>query len=141
LRPVTPEDYDFLYALHKATIGDYVAATWGRWDEAFQQEHFHRHFNPAIRQMIVVAGQPAGVLALEERPDELYLALIELAPAFQNQGLGGEIISTVMRSAAAQGRPVALQVLKVNPARALYERLGFRLREETPTHYSLIWQP
>jgi hypothetical protein len=31
--------------------------------------------------------------------------------------------------------PVKLRVLKVNPARRLYERLGFIHKGETPTHY------
>ena len=31
--------------------------------------------------------------------------------------------------------PVELQVLKVNPARRLYGRLGFQVTGETETHY------
>jgi ribosomal protein S18 acetylase RimI-like enzyme len=33
---------------------------------------------------------------------------------------------------------VTLQVLKVNPARRLYERLGFRVTGETPTHFLML---
>ncbi len=36
--------------------------------------------------------------------------------------------------ARAEGVPVALQVLKVNPARHLYERLGFSVVGETAMH-------
>ena len=32
LRPARPADSEFCYQLHKAAMGDYVAAIWG-WDE------------------------------------------------------------------------------------------------------------
>lgn len=46
-----------------------------------------------------------------------------------------------MNAASARGLPTRLQVLKVNPARSLYERLGFELVEETQTHYVMQFQP
>ena len=35
----------------------------------------------------------------------------------------------------------AITVLKVNPARRLYERLGFAIVGETETHYLMRWRP
>ena len=40
LRPATEEDSEFLCELKRATLRDYVALTWGRWDEAEQRERF-----------------------------------------------------------------------------------------------------
>lgn len=45
----------------------------------------------------------------------------------------------VIREAGA--RPVWLQVLKVNPARALYERLGFRVVGQSDTHWHMLREP
>jgi ribosomal protein S18 acetylase RimI-like enzyme len=141
LRPAKAEDYDFLYQLHKAAIGDYVAATWGPWDDDAQQARFRERFAATPRQVVMVAGRKAGVLELVERPDELFLGLIEVLPAYQGQGLGTAIIRSVQRSAAAQGRPVGLRVLRVNPAQRLYRRLGFQIVEENETHLTMRWQP
>jgi hypothetical protein len=39
------------------------------------------------------------------------------------------------------GTPATLYVLKVNPSRRLFERLGFRVIEETPTSYLMRAEP
>ena len=45
LRPAEPADSEFCFQLHKAAMGDYVAAIWG-WDEQRQREYHARSFNP-----------------------------------------------------------------------------------------------
>jgi hypothetical protein len=40
--------------------------------------------------------------------------------------------------ADADGLPVAPQGIKINPARRLYERHGFRATGETDTHYLMV---
>ncbi len=134
LRPATDRDVAFLYALHRATMRDYVARTWG-WDEAFQRAHFAAHFDPARIEIVVVEGADAGMLAVERRAGELHLANVRIAPEYQGRGLGTAILAAVRAEAARAGLPVTLQVLKVNPARRLYERCGFRVSGETATHY------
>jgi GNAT superfamily N-acetyltransferase len=68
------------------------------------------------------------VLVVEERPDELYLGLLELLPAWQNRGLGTDILRWLLALAAGTGRSLTLQVLRANPrAAALYEREGLRV--------------
>ncbi|CUS02269.2 conserved protein of unknown function [Candidatus Promineifilum breve] len=127
LRPATEADYDFLYALHCAAIREYVEPIWG-WHEEWQAEYFRRKFNPNGRRVIEVEGHDAGVLVIEERPDELYLALIELLPGYQGRGIGTMIVTSLLDQAQNRGMPVTLDVLETNqPARRLYERLGFRL--------------
>lgn len=131
LRQATEDDFDFLYALHVSTIREAVVATWGPWDEGFQRKWFEDHWDPRPQQVIVVEGQDVGVLKLERYQDELFLALIEVAPAWQGRGLGTAVIRDVQAQAREAGVPVTLQVLKGNPrARQLYERLGFEVVEE-----------
>ena len=63
------------------------------------------------------------------------MAIIEISPDYQRRGIGTILMHDLLRKAAARGISVTLQVLKVNPARVLYERLGFELTGETGTHY------
>ena len=70
-----------------------------------------------------------------------FLAAIVIAPAHQRQGIGGRLVASVCHDADALGMPVDLQVLKVNPAIRLYQRLGFVLTGETATHYTLRHEP
>lgn len=140
LRQATEDDYDFLYALHVATIREAVEATWGRWDEGFQRRWFEDHWDPGPRRIIVVQGQDVGILQVEWYEDELFLALIEVAPDWQGQGLGSAVIRDVQAQAQDAGLPLRLQVLKGNPkARRLYERLGFVVVEEKEERVVMRW--
>ena len=125
LRPATAADYDFLYDLHRQAMRAYVEATWG-WVEAWQAEYFRKKFDPANRQVIQVNGRDAGVLVVEDRDDYRYLALIELLPAYQGQGVGTALVQNLQQQARDQQMRLVLHVLKANTrARRLYEALGF----------------
>jgi ribosomal protein S18 acetylase RimI-like enzyme len=137
LRPATPADYSFLYALHVATMKPYVTQVWG-WDEQLQAERFRQHFAPSRLRLVVVDEQPIGVLEVEERPSELFLANLRILPRFQRRGWGTCILRGLLRQAQEASVPLTLQVLKINQgARRLYERLGLRVLQETPTHYRM----
>lgn len=134
LRPAKTTDFDFLYNLKVACLKEYVTATWG-WDEEFQRAHFARHFDLNHNQIITVNNHDVGQLQVEYRPDEVFLAGLYILPGYQRRGLGTAVIRELLRE--ADQRPVQLQVLKVNPARHLYERLGFHVTGETDTHYQM----
>ena len=138
LRQATHDDYDFLYQLHVAAMREYVEATWG-WQEEWQEEYFARKFDPENRQIIQIEDQDAGVIALEQRVEELYIALIEILPTFQRRGVGTSIVRQIINTAHSDGLPVILHVLKTNtPARRLYERLGFAIVQDEGIRYKMI---
>jgi ribosomal protein S18 acetylase RimI-like enzyme len=130
LRPATNEDYDFLFSLHRETLKDYVDATWG-WEENWQQEYFREHFTPAEIDIIQFKGEDIGCLSVRDEGDHLFLAYIAVLPNFQRQGIGTRLIKGVMDEAEEKAVPVTLRVLRVNPARALYEHLGFEVVKMT----------
>ncbi|HEX8564471.1 MAG TPA: GNAT family N-acetyltransferase [Pyrinomonadaceae bacterium] len=133
LRQIETSDFDFLWRLHNAALKDYVTQTWG-WDENWQRESFIKAFNPSEGKIIVIDGKDAGYLWVIEKDNEVLLASIRLLPGFQNHGIGSKIIRDLLEKSE---KPVRLQVLKVNPARHLYERLGFEICEETATHFTM----
>jgi ribosomal protein S18 acetylase RimI-like enzyme len=118
-----------------------VAETWGGWDEELQANFFDDHFKLERRQILIVNGEDAGCLEVERENSGIYLALIEVAPAFQSRGIGTMIINDLLDEARAANVPVRLEVLRVNPARTLYERLGFAVTREDETHFFLEWSP
>ena len=127
-------DIDFLYSLHVATMKDYVNKTWG-WDETFQEDIFRKKFIPSQIQIITLAGNDIGMISLEENDNDIFLRVIEIQPSHQKQGFGTTIIQKIIDDAERQRKEVRLQVLKVTPAKQLYDRLGFAVIEETSTHY------
>jgi ribosomal protein S18 acetylase RimI-like enzyme len=134
LRDATLDDLEWLYALHRAAMKSYVEQTWG-WEEQWQVQYFRQHFDASTRQVIQHNGQDIGFIDVEERENHMLLANIEILPSYQRRGIGTFLIQDLLGKAAIRGLYVSLQVLKVSPAKALYERLGFELTGETDTHY------
>lgn len=125
LRPATEADREFCFALHEAAMREYVAAIWG-WDDAVQRDFFDQGWDPSITRIVSLDGRDVGVLKLEEGDDVTYLALIEIHPDHQGDGLGGRLVRDLVADAQRHGRPVELDLLAVNTrAAALYRRLGF----------------
>jgi ribosomal protein S18 acetylase RimI-like enzyme len=138
---VEADDRDFLYALHEATMRDYVEQVWG-WNDSEQRTFFDSRFQPAGVQVIQFDGEDVGVLVVTENEDEVFLSEIQVLPAWQGRGIGSAVVRSLLRDAALRRKPVTLRVLHVNErARALYERLGFRPFDEIETHMYLRWAP
>ncbi len=140
LRRARRSDSGFLYALHRSTLAEYVDQVWG-WDENRQRAWFYGRFDPMRSKVVQVEGRDAGVLAVRLEGAEIFLASIQILPELQGKGVGATLIGSVLAEAFADGRSVRLQVLRVNPARSLYERLGFRVVEETDTHLVMQARP
>src|SRR5215469_2038895 len=124
LRPATGADSEFGFQVHKAAMGDYVAAIWG-WDEQRQRESHDRKFVPSRWQIITADGVDIGMLNVEYRPTEIYLGRIEIHPDYQGRGIGTRLISALLKEARHKGQDLVLDVLAVNHrAQALYQKLG-----------------
>ena len=133
VRQATPGDRDTLYRIRRAAMRPYVEQIWG-WDEEFQERRFRESYDHTEAQVVVVDGHAIGLLGVSEREGATFIDQIEIVPDYQGRGIGTALINNVL----ARGRPVELDVLKVNAdARRLYERLGFRVTGETETHYHM----
>jgi ribosomal protein S18 acetylase RimI-like enzyme len=125
-RSATPADSEFCYGLHKAAMADCITATWG-WDEQVQREFHARAFNPDRWQIITADGTDIGMIDVDYRSSEIYLARIEIHPEHQGCGIGTRLISALIDQARRNGQDLVLDVLAVNHrAQALYQRLGMR---------------
>lgn len=138
-RPERDSDVPFLAALHASARGqEFAGLGWPpEMLAAFLGQQFdaqHRHYRasyPAAEWLIVEAGGGGvGRLAVERRDSSLHLIDIALMPERRGAGLGGAILADLIAEADEQGLGVTLQVDAGNPARRLYERLGFRVLEE-----------
>lgn len=134
LRDATADDLEFLLSLLRESLGPYVVQTFGPRDDAEQRARFLASTDPATHRIVELGGRPVGCLAVRRLPDEVRLDRVLLLPDFQNRGIGTRLVRGVLAEARAVGLPVRLRVFRVNPARRLYERLGFVATGETETH-------
>jgi N-acetylglutamate synthase-like GNAT family acetyltransferase len=107
-------------------MGTYITAIWG-WDDAVQRDFHTREFNPDRWQIITADGTDIGILIVEYRPTEVYLARIELHPDLQGHGIGAHLILLLLDDADRLGQPLVLHVFANNRrAQAFFRRHGFR---------------
>ena len=66
---------------------------------------------------------------------------IQVVPAWQGRGVGRQVIAQILSEAHGNSVPVWLSVLKVNPARMLYERLGFTVVATKENSYAMRADP
>ena len=64
------------------------------------------------------------------KDEALFLGQLFVDGASRRQGIGTEVVKTLIEEAARAGQALTLGVVKTNPALQLYERLGFRTTHE-----------
>lgn len=140
LRRAGPEDRVFLWKVERLSMRgqDERPASWNE-DEELQR--FLGGLDLTLTQVITVLGRDAGMLITTEDAGEIFLRQISLLPAFQNRGIGTEVVRDLLDRAGRSGRRVRLQVSPGNPARRLYERLGFVVYERAGEHLRMRWKP
>jgi len=104
-----------------------------------QYTHYHRFYPGAAYQIVVAGGRDIGRMYVDETPREVRLMEITLLPEFRGRGLGGSLVRGLMQAAGRSGRKVSLHVELENPARRLYERLGFRPVQEEGVYILMEW--
>jgi len=126
LRAALPPDCEFCLLVELAAMSEYLARVDADWEPTRHAENFSRYgFDDSFR-IIVTEGQDVGVLQVTERDALVWdLERILLLPGWQKRGLGEAVLADVLADADAQGAEVHLMVFSFNPARRLYERLGF----------------
>lgn len=134
LRPATGADDEFLYDLHRRTLGEVIEATWGPWDDDVQREFHRKWFAPETVEIVLVGGRPVGMVqAAMTEAETFYISRIEIVPEVQGGGVGTTLLRGLLDRARASGaNAVELHVLQLNRARQLYERLGFAVVEVEP---------
>ena len=135
LRQATVADAEFLYALVERTMRGYVETIWGSFSEEYNRKQVAQQIASGIYSIVELGGSDVGALAVERHDTHIQLAQIYVLPEHQNRGIGTSLVRDLVGEARRSGKPLRLRVLSVNPARALYEREGFRVTSETPERF------
>lgn len=138
LRPASLEDLPFLLTLRRLTMTEHLQRVGAPTDDAAHDQRIRANFEAA---MIVCEGTDAiGLLKVTRAAGEWHVHQIQVLPARQGRGIGEAVLRALLTDAARENACVSLSVLHGNPARRLYERLGFRVASQTETSASLVWR-
>ena len=135
LRPVTGDDRAFLVELYAGLREPELAHV--AWDEATrrafvehqfaaQDAHYREHYPGATLDVVEVGGERAGRLYVHRGPSDIRIMDIALLASFRGRGIGTGLLRALVDEAEGSGRRLSIHVEANNPARRLYDRLGFR---------------
>jgi ribosomal protein S18 acetylase RimI-like enzyme len=148
LTTATAADREFLFEVYAASRDSEMAAV--PWNDAqkrgflrmqfeAQDRHYREHYPGAQFQVIHHEGSPIGRLYLDESPDQIRIMDIALLPAWRGAGIGSALLGGILARATASRRVVILHVEHNNPARRLYDRLGFRPAADEGVYLRMEW--
>lgn len=140
LREATDADLPAWLESKKVCYKDYVDQYYGGWEDGMQAKLNTATFEKSRRmscfRVIEQRGEIVGFFGFDEQPEQVVGLTIHMFPQGRNQGLGSFFLEQVR----TLGKPAALKVFKTNPARRLYERHGFKVYDETESHYLMKLQ-
>ncbi len=135
LRPLEAQDEDLSYQVYASTRAEEMALVdWSpeqkeqflRQQFTAQRSHYQMYAPQSEWLVIELDGKPAGRLILD-RSDAQRIAIKDIAmlPDFRGCGAGTYLLGALIDEARAAGKQLVLHVENFNPARRLYERMGF----------------
>jgi len=106
-----------------------------------QDTGYRQAYPDAEYCVIEVDGVPCGRLVLDWKWDEVRVVDVALLAGVRGRGVGGRLLRSLQQGAALGGRRLRLCVAHGNPARRLYERLGFRALASDELNADMAWEP
>jgi len=146
LRPVGPEDDDFLLAVYASTRAEEMALV--PWTEqqrevfirsqfSAQLDHYSKKYPAANHDVIVSNGRRVGRLYVARLDQEIRIVDITVLPAERNCGIGSYLIKQLLDEARRGEKVTRIYVEEFNPSLSLFQRLGFSLKEQHGIHLLL----
>jgi ribosomal protein S18 acetylase RimI-like enzyme len=120
---------------------EYAVATWGTWWEEESRRETIEQVSVGRTQIIELDGRTIGVQLVDRPGTHIQLVQLHIANDYQRRGFGTQLLRRLFVEAKAAKLLIRVRVLAVNPARALYQRLGFVVVDTTPERYFMEWLP
>ena len=134
-RSATAADVPFLLELRRQTMSAHQLASGVIPSEEERERRVLYSFENA--RIVLLGGQPAGLLKVRREGLKWELVQIQLLPSLHGKGLGTALLGALVAETRTAGASLRLSVHKANPARRLYERLGFVIVEERANFYDM----
>ena len=150
LRPAGDDDYELFRRVYASTRAEELAPV--PWSDAQKHEflaqqfaaqsaHYAEHYADASFGVILVDGEPAGRLIVARRDVAILIVDIALLPEYRSRGVGTRLLRSLIEESEGSGRKLTIHVEMNNPARTLYDRLGFRPAGEHGVYVLMVRPP
>jgi len=134
-RPASAEEFEYCKRAYFEQMRWIIDE--GNLDRVAQAASFEQQWEQAQVRILTMDGRDVGWMKSFPREDRLFLAQLIVDGAIQRRGIGTQAMRRHITEGAAAGQTVCLDVVKINRALRLYERLGFRITGEEPRKFHM----
>jgi len=139
LRPAKESDLEFLVSLRIRTMNPHLEKVGLPIDKLSHQHRILFRFEDAK----IISYKEVSIGLLKSYCDESgwNIVQVQISPEYQGKGIGAKLVRNILKQAEDEGNQITLSVLKGNPAKDLYERLGFLTISESDVAYTMRCKP
>ena len=101
--------------------------------------HYEEYYPQCQFLVIELEGRPIGRLYIDRGEDDIRITDIALLPEFRGRGIGRMLMEEDPGGGRGTGKRVTIHVEHDNPARRLYDRLGFRHVDTNGVYHLMEW--
>ena len=131
LRAATPSDRHFVETVYFETQRWIIEQLFGWRGDDTERAKFDESYVESETEIVNLSGDDVGWLSVHKSASSVEIDSIYILPQAQKMGIGTMLISRIIHDARATGLTVTISTAKINPARTLYQRLGFQVCGET----------
>lgn len=150
LRPVAPEDRDFLLRVYESSREIELAMV--PWDADTKKAFVENQFDaqtayytteyPDARHDIILSetNEAVGRLYVDRTDDLIAVLDITILPEFRRNGFGSGVIGTLLDEARASERAVQVYVENFNPSQQFFTTRGFVVEDSGELNLKFVWR-
>ena len=129
IKSVTTADKDALAELRISAMKESLENI-GRFNPDIARNRFLENFSASDTRKITVNDELAGFYVIKENTDHIYLDHLYFYTQYQNCGLGGKILSTIINNAKSTNSHIRLGALRDSRSNDFYKSHGFKYTHE-----------
>ena len=134
-RKCNETDIKFIYKLKEKCFKWFVEKIYG-WNEQLQIKLTQKEMNEHMADMNIIQHENTDIGVFTFYYDDngdACVGMFAILPDYQGKGIGTQILTNVLEE--NKNVRIYLKTYRENPARNLYQRVGFMKYDETETHW------
>ena len=131
-------DIEFLQKLRSTTMNEYLEKLGLPVDDSTNLKQIKHHFNAA--NILYIYDKPIGLFKYYQDKKAIHILEMEILPQYQGKKIEESLLKDLQAQTKLSSKNIDLSVLKSNPAKDLYEKLGFNVVSQNDNEFMMQYK-
>lgn len=128
-------DIDFLQELRASTMNGYLEKLGLPCDNNTNLKQIKHHFEAA--NILYIYDKPIGLFKYYEDEKTVHILQIQILSQYQDKKIDESLVKELQEQVKFSSKNIDISVLKSNPVKDLYERLGFSVVSQNDNEFMM----